>query len=103
MIVLAVSEMSQGEYFSERNSSIAFFVLHKVFEICLFRVGIQDFAVPSQEGPDWYIVLVTPLGVAAGPAQAADFDGIHNFVSLQFFIRMKLRRYKKSLFLLHIL
>ena len=30
------------------------------------------------------IVLVAPLGIAAGPTEAADFDGIHNFVSKLF-------------------
>ena len=70
MLRKAASKRSQGENFSERNSDVVFFVLHKVFEIAFFRVGIQDFAVPSQEGPDWYVILVTPLGVTTGSTEA---------------------------------
>jgi len=84
MMVLAVSKRSQAEDFSERNSDVVFFVLHKVFEIAFFRVGIQNFTVPSQEGPDWYVILVTPLGISTGSTEAANFYCIHNFVSKLF-------------------
>ena len=72
MMGLALSEGSQRKDFSERNGDIWFFVLHKVFEIAFFRVGVQNFAVPSQEGPNWYVILVTPLGVTTGSTEAAN-------------------------------
>ena len=84
MMRMAASKWSQGEYFSERNSDVVFFVLHKVFEIAFFRVGIQNFAVPFQEGPDWYVILVTPLGVTTGSTEATNFYRVHNFVSKLF-------------------
>ena len=83
-MIMALSVRSQRKDFSERNSNVLFFVLHKVFEIAFFRVGIQNFTVPSQEGPDWYIILVTPLGVTTGSTKAANFYRVHNFVSKLF-------------------